>query len=474
MREKSYLMALLIIAALFSVQISDCSAKEKKAKYVFYFIGDGMGVNQVNGTEMYLAQKDGKIGVKPLNFTQFPVCSIATTYSTYNPVTDSAAAGTALSTGEKTKNGTIGMDSLRKTPLYSIAVKAKKAGRRVGVTTSVSVDHATPAVFYAHQPDRNMYYEIATDLPKAGFDFYAGSGFLEPQSKKDSTAINIFTLFDKTGYVVAKGYEDFKSKQAKSAKMIMIQKDGTDPESIPYAIDRKPGDLTLSQITESAITFLTKEDKGFFVMIEGGKIDWACHGNDAGTAFNEVVDLANAIDKALEFYKKHPDETLIVLTADHETGGIALGTGTMTLNLKALANQKVSQEGLTAKIKELRIATGNKVSWEQIKELLSNEFGFWRKVSLSEKQEKQLKDEFARSFGEKASVTMTKSLYAEDEPIASLAKSILNEIALVGWTSGNHTAGYAPVYAIGAGSELFQGKMDNTDIPKRISQAAGY
>ena len=146
-----------------------------QAKYVFYFIGDGMGVNQVNGTEMYRAEiQKGRIGVEPLLFTRFPVGTMATTFSATNSVTDSSAAGTALSTGEKTYNGAIGMDD-QKNPLQTVAEKAKKAGKKVGVTTSVSVDHATPAAFYAHQPDRNMYYEIATDLPKAGFDFYAGA-----------------------------------------------------------------------------------------------------------------------------------------------------------------------------------------------------------------------------------------------------------------------------------------------------------
>ena len=141
---------------------------------------------------MYLAEKEGYIGIKPLNFTQFPVTNFATTYSKYNSVTCSAASGTALASGTKTKNNTIGMDSLRAAPLYSIAVKAKEAGQKVGITTTASIDHATPAAFYAHQPDRNMYYEIATDLPKTGFDLYAGSGFLRPVNKKDSTAAPIF------------------------------------------------------------------------------------------------------------------------------------------------------------------------------------------------------------------------------------------------------------------------------------------
>lgn len=473
MKRIVYWLSFVVIAVIVLPQCQN-APKEKKAKYVFYFIGDGMGVNQVNGTEMYLAEKEGRIGIKPLNFTQFPVTNFATTYSKYNSVTCSAAAGTALASGTKTKNGTIGMDSLRKSPLYSVAVQAKKAGKKVGITTSVSVDHATPAAFYAHQPDRNMYYEIATDLPKTGFDLYAGGGFLKPVNKKDSTAAGIFSILQDSGYVVARGVEEFVSKSGNADKIVFIQKENTDPESLPYAIDRQVGDLTLAEITENAINFLSRDSKdGFFLMVEGGKIDWACHDNDAATTFHEVVDMAEAIQKALDFYQKHPDETLIVITADHETGGIALGTGRYELNLKALAQQKVSKKQLTEKIKNLRKAKENKVSWEDIQELLAENLGFWKEIQLNESQEKELKEVYKESF-KGGKVKLTENLYSSNEPLAEKAVKILDKIAMVGWTSGGHSAGVVPVFAIGAGSDLFQGKLDNTDIPHKIAEAAGY
>ena len=446
---------------------------QEKAKYIFYFIGDGMGVNQVNGTEMFMGELEGKIGTVPLCFASFPTAIVATSFSATNSVTDSAAGGTALSTGKKTKNGAIGVTTTDE-PVYSIAVDAKNAGLKVGVATSVSIDHATPACFYAHQPVRSMYYEIATDLPKAGFDFYAGSGFLKPTNEKDPKAPNIYTLFDEAGYTVAKGYEDFNKKFNQTDKMILQQVDGKDNSSIPFAIDRKKDDLTLSQITEGAIRFLTKgEDKGFFLMIEGGKIDWACHDNDAATAFKEVIDMDNAIKLAYEFYKKHPDETLIVITADHETGGIVLGKGPYKLNLAALDNQKASAAVLSDKIKDLRKAKDNKVSWEDIQALLKENMGFWNTITLTPEQEKQLKDEYQHSFSGKA-VEMNKSEYFKNEPMAALAKQILNDIALVGWTSGGHSDGYVPVFAVGAGSDLFKGRIDNTQIPMAIKKAAGF
>lgn len=464
MKRLSYLLLFVLLAGMASAQT---------AKYVFYFIGDGMGVNQVNGTEMYLAEQEGRIGAKSLLFTSFPVASVATTFSATNSVTDSSAAGTALATGSKTYNGAIGMDD-QKQPLQSIAAQAKAAGKKVGVATSVSVDHATPAAFYAHQPDRDMYYEIATDLPKAGFDFYAGGGFLKPTTTADQKeAPSIFPIIEAAGYTVARGLQEYQAKAAEAGKMVLIQKEGSAPDCLPYAIDRQEGDLSLAEITQSAIDFLTKgKDKGFFLMVEGGKIDWACHGNDAATVFHEVVDMDNAIRVAYEFYKKHPKETLIVVTADHETGGLGLGTGPYKLNLKVLDAQKQSQDELSRAITNLR-RMRKVINWEEMKEFLGEKMGFWKELPLNWEQEKMLRDAYEDSFVKKH-VVFEESLYAKTEPLAVAAKKVMSQLAYLGWCSGGHSAGYVPVYAIGAGSKLFMGKMDNTDIPKRIAKAARY
>lgn len=446
----------------------------QRAKYVFYFIGDGMGVNQVNGTEMYLAEHEGRIGVEPLLFTTFPVGTMATTFSATNSVTDSSAAGTALATGVKTYNGAIGMDD-DKNVLQTVAEKAKKAGKKVGVATSVSVDHATPAAFYAHQPNRSMYYEIALDLPKSGFDFYAGGGFLKPTTTADKKeAPSIFPIIERAGYTIARGVDEYKAKLAGAKKMVLIQKENAESPVLPYAIDHKEGDLTLPEITESAISFLTKDNnKGFFLMVEGGKLDWACHSNDPATVFEEVIDMDNAVKVAYEFYKEHPKETLIVVTADHETGGMSLGTGKYEMFLKALLHQEQSQDLLSKAITDLRKEKPGKTSWDEIKDLLANKMGFWKELPLTWEQEKLLRDEYETSFV-KNKVVFEESLYSKTEPLAAAARKVMSQIAMVGWTGYSHTAGYVPVFAIGAGSNLFVGKMDNTEIPKRIAKAAGY
>ena len=301
--KKLFVAFVLVMAAV-------CHINAQQAKYVFYFIGDGMGLNQVNTTEMYLAELEGRIGIKNLCFPSFSVASQANSHSSSNSVTDSAAGGTALSTGVKTYNSAMGVDA-GKNPVETFAEKAKKAGKRVGITTSVSLDHATPGAFYAHEPYRNMYYEIATWLPKSNFDFFAGSGFLRPDKTVDGKdAPNIFPMIDEAGYTVARGLDEYKAKRNAAGKMVLIEKADADQKSLRYAIDRQPGDLTLAQITESAIDFLMKENakKGFFLMIEGGKIDWACHANDAGALVRELEDMDNAVKVAYEFLKKHPKE----------------------------------------------------------------------------------------------------------------------------------------------------------------------
>ena len=449
-------------------------AQAQQAKYVFYFIGDGMGLNQVNTTEMYLGEKQGRIGTEPLCFASFPVAGMATTFSASNSITDSSAGGTALATGVKTYNGAIGVDA-NKERVMSVAERAKRAGKKVGVTTSVSIDHATPAAFYGHQPDRSMYYEIALQLPEAGFDFYAGSGFLKPArtfDKKD--APSIYPIFEQAGYTIARGLDEYEAKADGAGKMILMQKEGANSSSLPYAIDRREGDLTLAQITESAIDFLSRDNKkGFFLMVEGGKIDWACHSNDPATMVKEVIDMDNAVRVAYEFYKKHPKETLIVITADHETGGLALGNSNYTLNLKSLDCQKQSVDLLSRALTDLRKSKGNKATWEDVKALLTERMGFWGELTPTWEQEKMLRDEFESSFV-RNKVVFEESLYSKTEPLAAVAKKVLSQMSKLGWTTGSHSAEYVPVFAVGAGSKLFMGKMDNTDIPKRIAKAAGY
>ncbi len=465
--KKTILSLLTFSAFAFNVMA------QQTPKYVFYFIGDGMGMNQVNGTETYMAALEGRIGIKPLTFADFPYTAFATSYSASNGITDSAAGGTALATGEKTYNGCLGLLPDSVTAVSSVAVWAHDAGAAVGVTTSVSVDHATPASFYAHQVDRNMYYEVGLDLVKSQFDFFAGSDFLKPERKDQSS---IYDLAKNAGYTIARGYKDYQKKMKNADKMIMLQTEAAskiDRTAIPYAIDRKKGDMTLQEITRAGINFLYKKNpEKFFMMVEGGKIDWACHANDATTVFEEIKDMDEAVRVAYEFYEQHPDETLIVITADHETGGIGLGNGDYTQKSNLLKYQRMSAPEYSNHFRDLKKKYGDKLTFAMVREDLKKYFGFWKEVSLTEYQEDQLHRSFEDMMSGK--VKDAKSMYAKETAFGDLAKSILNRNAKLGWTSGAHTNGYVPVFAIGAGAEEFHGRINNTDIPKLIGKVAGY
>ncbi|MBO7417822.1 MAG: alkaline phosphatase [Bacteroidaceae bacterium] len=464
--KKFFVFVMLLMAV--------CHLNAQQAKYVFYFIGDGMGLNQVNTTEMFLAEVEGRIGIKALLFPSFPVASHANSHSASSSVTDSAAAGTALASGEKTYNGAMGVD-VDKNPIESFAEKAKKAGKRVGITTSVSIDHATPGTHYAHEINRNMYYEIALWLPKSNFDFFAGSGFQKPEKTFDGKdAPSIFPIFEQAGYTLARGVNEYKAKRNSAQKMILMEKADADQTSLRYAIDRQPGDLTLSEITESAIDFLMKENakKGFFLMVEGGKIDYAGHANDAATMAYELEDMDNAVKVAYEFYKKHPKETLIVVTADHETGGLSMGrsSGGYALNLKALSYQKQSIDVLSRYITDLR--KKDKVTWEDAKALLADKMGFWKELTITWDQEKQLRDCFEETFT-RSRARFDENLYSRTEQLATIARNVMAEQAHLLWSSGSHTAAYVPVFAVGAGSQEFSGRMDNTEIIRKIAKVSG-
>lgn len=417
----------------------------KGPKYIFYFIGDGMGPSHVLGTELYLGELQGVIGrPQKLCFTQFPESAFVTTYSATNGVTDSAASGTALSTGNKTYNAAIGVarDTVE---VYSVAADLADKGMAIGVATTVPINHATPSAFYAHNMSRHNYDEIAPWMLEAGYDFYAGGDV----KGYDETRKNVYDKAKEQGYAIARGYNDYLAKAEGAEKIMLYQKDVA--TELPYAINRTEKDLTLAQITAAGIDFLEeKSKKGFFMMIEGGKIDYAAHNDDGATVFQEVLDFDAAVAVAYEFYKKHKDETLIIVTADHETGGLVLGyRGDYTLNLKALSSQKVSVERMIEILQAEKETT-----WERLEQLVKENIG----VGIRNK----------KANGERVTVD-----YDLAREIAYNAVYDLNRSAALSWASGNHSGTFVPLFAIGKGADMFNGVIDNTDIPKIIRQLKG-
>ena len=397
MKKFSFITILLLLPLLLSAQ--------QKAKYVFYFIGDGMGFNHVSITEYWLGYTEGVFDSRPLAFSQFPVLGWAVTHSASNLITDSAAAGTALSTGSKTDNGMLGVTP-DTTMLESIARKIHNAGYKVGISSTVGINHATPGAFYGHSASRSDYYDIAMEIPGSGFEFFAGGGVIE-STGEDGDKTSVYDLIEKNGYIIAEGMEEFHSMKTSAEKMMLLQEDGRTKTELPYAIDMKEGDMTQADLVQASIDFLyDTESPGCFVMSEGRRIDWASHGNDTKAMIFETLSLSDAVAEAVKFYNEHPDETLIVVTADHETGGLTM-------------------------------------SWK------SGYNVYFDKIENIDKSKDFASDEERKEMDE------------------------ASHAAHIGWTTGDHSGANVPVFAIGAGSSLFSGRMDNTEIPKKICEAMG-
>lgn len=450
-------------------------AANAQVKYVFYFIGDGMGVNQINVTETYLAALKGQIGFEPILMSSFPVVGLVNTYSATNGVTDSAAGGTALASGHKTKNGAIGVLEDLETPVNSVAVWAQKAGAAIGVATNVAITHATPASFYGHQPKRQMYYELGQDLCRSGFDFFAGCDFHKPYTRDGEPSLH--EQAKAAGYTILKGgYKEYQKKGLQAEKLILFQSDyqneklGSD--HIPYALDHDKDDLTLEQITRAGINYLmSKQKNGFFFQIEGGMIDYACHRNDIGNAINEVLDMDKAVRVAYEFYQQHPDETIIVISADHETGGLVMGKGPYELHTDLLRFQRRSIDELKWILADQYRRSPKKFTWSAVEKQLRELMGFGKGITLTEQQTERLKSRW--NAVEKA-MTANDKVNDRINDLCETTKHILSEVALISWASGGHSNGYVPVYAIGPGTEAFQGRIDNIEIAPTIARIAGY
>jgi len=489
---------LLAVVALCSASLADAAPL---AKYVFFFLGDGMASGQIQATEAYLTTKNGGSAIKAvdllnpdnrLNMTQLPIQGMQTTYDAGALMTDSASAGTAFATGIKTKSGVLGMDDTLTTSYKSVAQLAHEHGRKVGILSSVSLDHATPAAYYASVTSRGYMNQIETQLAESGYDFFGGGGLVAPTgaARSGDSENNIWDLLTANGYTVVNDRASILALKGSGApeKVVAINETLDRSSAMPYAIDRPETNLSLAEMTEVAIENLyAKNNRGFFIMVEGGKIDWACHANDAVAAINDVLDFDAAIAKALAFYAKHPNDTLIVVTGDHETGGMTIGHATTGYSAyyDKLFGQSNSFEHFAANQWQAHkakyesgynwTADDNLSSNAEMVALLKDDFGLvWN--DLNDYQKEKLEDAYDMSMiGENDnSGAENKLLYGNYEPIIVTITHILNEVASIGWTSYSHTGVPVPVFAQGGQADLFAGFYDNTDIAKNLSKAMGF
>ena len=397
---------ILIIAAIaMALSLNSCQEKKEespRAKYIFLMIGDGMGASHVAVAESYLSAKAGKIGGEQLTMTQFPYYGTCTTHCLDKTITCSAASGTAIASGQKTLYSRLGCDA-DFNRLESMAFPLKEEGYKIGIMSSVPITHATPAAFYASTPDRGDGYGIMKQIPDSGFDFFGGSGF-EDMFGKDGQQLGADKYLEQHGYEVCFGPEEFLAAADTCERIVFCQQNSKAEDAKAYVSEEADAeDITLAEMLQLAINYLGDEEP-FFIMCEGGDIDWESHSSYTMPMIEKVISFDNAIAVAYEFYKAHPEETLIVVTADHETGGVAIGQGE---------------------------------SW-------SNTFIDW--IKIEEEWEKN------------------KEKYLQD----SKANREFNEASHIGWTTSYHTGGAVPVFSIGKGAEKFMGRIDNADIKGKI------
>lgn len=484
-----------------SSQTSDSNSQQAEEnsvpKYIFLFIGDGMSFPQVTALGYYNGTvandfvgtledptPENEPEAEMPSFTEFPVVGAVTTYDASKFVTDSASAATAIASGVKTLDGMLGLDPYNNyvTPI-SETLKTE-LGYNIGIVTTVSLDHATPAGFYAHVASREDYYDIALQLVDSDIvDFIGGGGFKKPNGSNNDQD-NIIDLAIEAGWNVVNTYEEIDALDSSAGKTMAINPELDNAAAINYEIDRDEDDYDLAKYVEKAIDVLGDEEP-FFVMTEGGKIDWACHANDAMTAIDDTKDLEAAVNVAIEFYNNHPDETLILVTGDHETGGFTMGYGGTGYDtyLSLLDNQTISfnqfAKQYVAGYREN--GTSFEDAMADVKELFGLILPTDEDAANSENSSLVLTEDEVDTLRTAYEVSMipydereldltyqTEYSYYDNEPFQIKITHILNNRAGLGWTTTAHTGLPVAMYAMGVGQDEFGDFYDNTDINSKI------
>ena len=490
----SALIGLSAIASLNAeTKITAPATGKGTPKYVFVFIGDGMSYPQIQSAAYYTGKDAAGIidvvkksenpsdspEMKALSFYQFPIAGSASTYDATSFAPDSASTATSIFTGYKTHSSSINVDITKKIKYRTIAEQLRDQKKyKIGVISTVNLNHATPAATYAHQASRKSNYPIGQELVSSNFEYFAGGALMDPQDKnKDKTSI--YDLAKNAGYKVC-----FDQKSAAALKngdkALVIAETLADSDSMSYDNDRKEGEWALRDYVRKGIEVLDNKT-GFFMMVEGGKVDWACHANDARSSIADTLALSEAVEEAISFYNKHPKETLILVTADHETGGLTIGYAGTDYNLffRTLDSQKISYAKFDSDY--VSAYKKNGTSFETVMKDVEKLFGLkmpgadgsnkngglvltdYELSRIKTAYEKTIKNDNNRS-------QMEYDIYGTYEPLTITITHILNAKSGLGWTSNSHTGLPVPVFALGAGQEEFQGFYDNTEIYKKLAE----
>ncbi|SET49781.1 alkaline phosphatase [Salinibacillus kushneri] len=402
-----------------------------KVENIIFMIPDGFSSNYASNYRIY----KGEDAVWDQHLK-----GMFTTSSANSDVTDSAAAGTAMATGKKTNNGVIGLGPEGNT-LETILESSEKVGKSSGLVATSTITHATPASFATHVKDRNNETEISRQLIDSKVDVLLGGGkdnFLPASEGGNQESLHLIEKAKEKGFEFVENRNELHQYQnhrvEEGDKLLgLFADDALSPE----LHREETSEPSLSSMTKTAIDVLEEDKDGFFLMVEGSQIDWAGHANDAAWAMSDVQAFEAAVEEAIEFAKKD-GKTLVVVAADHDTGGITTGAND-SLDLNAGVLQKVTATGeyMASQINEER---------SNIDKVIQTYTGF------------ELKENEIQTI-------------AKADDITHAINTVISQRAHIGWTSTNHTGADIPVYAFGPQSNRFTGFHDNTDLPDIMKDA---
>lgn len=422
-----------------------------QSKNLIVLIGDGMGPAQVSAAR-YFQQYENN--VNSLNLDPYYVGQ-ATTYADRGEdggqivsgiVTDSASAGTAFATGHKTYNAAISVsnEDVSK-PFASVLEAAELSGKSTGLVTTARITHATPAVYASHVRSRDNENAIASQYLDSGIDVLLGGGesfFVTKEEKGKRSDKNLLPEFEAKGYQIVKTGQSLNKLSAKDSKVLGL----FGSSHVAYVPDRSADTPSLAEMTSKALEILSTNDKGFAIMIEGGRIDHAGHANDFPTMVQEALDFDEAFKVAIEFAKKDGN-TSVVVTADHETGGLSLSRDNIyELNVDLWNNQKNSSESLVSALNEAKTIA-------DVKKIVAN--NTWI-TDLSNEEAQYILDGDGSSYKREGGYN-----------------AVISKRLLVGWSGHGHSAVDVGVWAYGPIADKVKGQIDNTRIATASAEVLG-
>ncbi|CAH1202670.1 hypothetical protein PAECIP111893_01875 [Paenibacillus plantiphilus] len=451
---KGMLLAGLALSVVLSgsiVTAKDNNTKKPQSKNLIVLIGDGMGPAQVSAARLYAKTRMGK---EHLNLDAYYVGQ-ATTYAdkgedggkiVSGAVTDSASAGTAFATGNKTYNAAISVsnEDVSK-PYASVIEAAEMSGKSTGLVTTARITHATPAVYASHVRSRDNEAAIASQYLESGVDVLLGGGqqfFLSKDEKGKRSDKSIINDFTAKGYKHVTDAASLKALTSKNSKVIGL----FNSSHIAYTPDRDAKTPSLAAMTGKALEVLSSNKNGFAIMIEGGRIDHASHANDFPSTIQETLDFDAAVKVAMDFAKKDGN-TSIVITADHETGGLSLSRDNIyELNIDQWGKQKHSSESIANTLKEAGTIA-------DIKKIVAANTGI---TDLSDEEAQQILDGDGSSYGREGGYN-----------------AVISKRLLVGWAGHGHSGVDVGVWAYGPISSKVKGQIDNTGIALASAEIIG-